>query len=145
MSDRLLKDKLMTVLIRKLREARDYLYSIVFNWLLDRLYPWFDHQCLTGLMLLWFERAEPYYRNHGMCSDAHKIADELFICRNLLKRIFNDDYLDMYFNFEEPFISHKIHDAKFIKADELATRQLKQDIEYLFCRMFKRKFLTWWD
>jgi len=111
---------------------------------------------------------EDYFKNYGISVDAEKDAHNIEICRNLCKRLHEQDYTNPYEkrnklvlsrplttepikNKEGKTVAERIvfHDTEserkyFLLADDHEQYLEKQDIEYL-CKILQKHVRGWWD
>lgn len=133
-----------------------------------------DHQFFHIMLRKKLSNMEDFYRNHGCHLNAIKDADNIKICVNLLDRIIQDKYHEMFFDNHDKkwgditLMYSNIEDNKdLVSVDVIRSKtiteedkkqerkefeslfkkqeqQRLQDIEYLY-DMLKNNILCWWD
>ncbi|MBF0224674.1 MAG: hypothetical protein HQK76_04385 [Desulfobacterales bacterium] len=111
---------------------------------------------------------EDHFRNHGVCVDSERFADQIKVCILLLDRLIESNYYDISFknhnkkwgDLELSFLDNnkcnifrpkviteedKIKEEKESKiCCEKESNLEKQDRDYLFKMLYKH-LPTWWD
>ena len=116
----------------------------LFRKELAEFQPW-DSSFNYALLGRSFELSGYCHKNHGHLVRSELTAQELHIAATLCKRIVEDEYYDMYFDFDltKPFGQMSSVKSNIPKRVEF-TNKRQQDVDYL-CHLIKRKSLHWWD
>lgn len=130
-----------------LEVLRDYL-PILWN---D--FDW-DWGFLFRLVEKKLERMEKHFREDKICLSSNKDARNMRICKNLLRRLREEEYIQE--EVHKIFSEHRKHEHKnhlktLSKKDNDELKVLlqreeylrKQDIE-LFCAILKKHYRSWW-
>ena len=105
-------------------------------------FPWFDHENLIEVMILWTENASKMHHKNGNLVRSEATSKKLKVITELLKRIRDDEYDNPCKVFTKRnktsgcgyvYINHK-HQYK----------QRKQDKEYVF-KLLAKHLDTFWD
>lgn len=111
-----------------------------FFWAVWRFETW-DYDGLLGLMEAAMLQMRNRHRTQRITADHAKLAKQLTVCTELIKRLRADNYFENAGYNGEAWRS--VPQARASRIVAHATYMQKQDVDY-FCRMF-RNVQCWWD
>ena len=104
-------------------------------------FPWFDHENLLEVMILWTENASKMHHKHGNLVRSESTSKKLKVITELLNRLREDKYNKVC----KVFDSRNFYGYGFVCTDfKHQHKQRKQDKEYVF-KLLAKHLDTFWD
>tara|TARA_Y100000588_G_scaffold244854_1_gene259058 strand:- start:6530 stop:6886 length:357 start_codon:yes stop_codon:yes gene_type:complete len=105
-------------------------------------FPWFDHENLIEVMILWIENASKMHHKYSDLVRSESTAKKLKIIAELLKRIRKDEYDTPCKVFTK---RNKTSGCGYVYINyKHQYKQRKQDKEYVF-KLLAKHLDTFWD
>jgi len=121
------------IYFKKNNKIRQFFINIYYG--IENITSWFpliwndrdwDYSYLLRILNKKFDRMESYFNEYGITKTSESKARKILICKNLCKRLYEDDYMI------------KSHSTK-------RCFKIQEYDRELLCKYIKKYLLTWWD